>query len=83
MKRDMKLTKKSKGSKCEVRVHERYQNTNTLEIKMIQTHKNNIRDIIFLKELEHGRKTDKTLNAKRQRNKGNQKGIYRGRPEST
>ena len=50
---------------------------------MIQTHKNNIRDIIFLKELEHGRKTDKTLNAKRQRNKGNQKGIYRGRPEST
>lgn len=28
-------------------------------------------------------KDKETLNAKRQRNKGNQKGIYGGRPEST
>lgn len=77
MKRDMKLKKKLKGGKGEVKEFTKdikVNDTNTLKIKMILKHKNNIRDTIFKKELEHRRKTfkkSKTLNAKRQRNRGN------------
>ena len=62
MKRDMKLKKKLKGGKCEVKefIYDiKVKNTNTPEIKMIQKHKNNVRDTIFKKELEHERKTYK------------------------
>ena len=71
----MKLKKKLKGGECEVKEFTKdikVNNTNTLEIKMILKHKNNIRDTIFKKELEHRRKTfkkSKTLNAERQRNR--------------
>lgn len=68
--------KKLKGGKGEVKGFTKdikVNNTNTLKMKMIANIKPNLGYILKMEHLETFYKKSKTLNAKRQRNRGNQK----------